>query len=120
MSSRCASPATFLRTWLNQVSLSRRDITLAPELYGGSYPACGQGDPDPTRWFPAVDDCVVDPDAGSCGRAACPDAAAFYLHILQKHWPRGRGFDGNYCADGRMDFDETGVDRGGVCDLIGA
>jgi hypothetical protein len=38
---------------------------------------------------------------------------------LEKHWPRGRGFDGNWCDDGRMDFDETGVDRGGVCDLIG-
>lgn len=120
MSSRCASSPTFLRTWLNQVSLSRRDITLAPDLYDGAYPSCAKGDPDPTRWFPTVDDCVTDPDASGCGQAACPDAAGFYQHILEKHWPRGRGFDGNYCDDGRMDFDETGVDRGGVCDLIGA
>jgi len=119
MSSRCASAATFLRTWLNQVSLSRRDISLASDLYGGAYPACGRGDPDPTRWFPSVDDCTIDPDASSCGEATCPDLAAFYAHILARHWPRGRGFDGNYCDDGRMDFDETGVDRGGVCDLIG-
>ncbi len=119
MSSRCASAATFLRAWLNQVSLSRRDISLAPDLYGGAYPACGRGNPDPTRWFPSVDDCTVDPDASSCGQATCPDAGAFYQHILARHWPRGRSFDGNYCDDGRMDFDETGVDRGGVCDLIG-
>ena len=119
MSPRCASLAMFLRTWLVQVFLSRRDITLAPDLYGGSYPACGRGDPDPTRWFPDVDDCVIDPDASSCGQATCSDAQAFYLHILEKHWPRGRGFDGNWCDDGRMDFDETAVDRGGVCDLIG-
>lgn len=119
MSSRCASAPTFLRAWLNQVSLGRRDITLASDLYNGMYPACGRGDPDPTRWFPGVDDCVIDPDASSCGQATCPDAQAFYLHILEKHWPRGRGFDGNWCDDGRMDFDETGVDRGGVCDLIG-
>jgi hypothetical protein len=119
MSSSCASASTFLRTWLNQVSLSRRDITLAPDIYDGAYPACGRGDLDPTRWFPGVDDCVTDPDASTCGRSACPDSAAFYQHILEKHWPRGRGFDGNYCDDGRIDFDETGVDRGGVCDLIG-
>lgn len=119
MSPRCASPATFLHTWLNQVSLSRRDITLTPNLYDAVYPACATGDPDPTRWFPWVDDCVVDPDVSSCGHATCPDAAAFAQHILEKHWPRGRGFDGNDCDDGRMDFDETGVDRGGVCDLIG-
>jgi len=119
MTSRCATAPTFLRTWLVQMSLSRRDIALASDIYDGAYPACGRGDPDPTRWFPGVDDCVVDPDASSCGRATCPDAQAFYLHILEKHWPRGRGFDGNYCDDGRIDFDETGVDRGGVCDLIG-
>jgi hypothetical protein len=119
MAPACARADVFLRTWLNQVSLSRRDITLAPELYGGSYPACGRGDPDPTRWFPAVDDCTTDPDVVTCGQAACPDVAAFYAHILAAHWPRGRAFDGNYCDDGRIDFDETAVDRGGVCDLIG-
>ncbi len=119
MSPSCARGDVVLRAWLNQVSLSRRDIGLAGDLYGGSYPACRRGDPDPTLWFPAVDDCTTDPDVATCGQAACPDSAAFYAHILVNHWPRGRGFDGNYCDDGRMDFDETAVDRGGVCDLIG-
>jgi hypothetical protein len=119
MSSRCARSDTVLRTWLNQVALSRRDITVVSDLYGGNYPACGRGAADPTAWFPQVDDCTTDPDAPTCGRATCPDQAAFYMHILSSHWSRGKAFDGNYCDDGRMDFDETGVDRGGVCDLIG-
>jgi hypothetical protein len=91
----------------------------APNLYDRSYPACGQGDPDPTRWFPSVEDCTTDPDFGACGAATCPDRDAFYTHLLARHWRRGEPFNGNHCSDGRMDRNETGVDTGGVCDLIG-
>ena len=85
----------------------------------GTYPACGRGAADPTSWFPFPDDCTTDPDATTCGASTCADRDAFYSHLLSAHWARGRPFNGNYCADGRMDFDETGVDTGGRCDLIG-
>ena len=118
-SDRCARPASYLATWMIQLYLAMRDLGDLADLYGSNYPACGQGDPDPTRWFPWVDDCTADPDAPACGQAGCPDPEAFYAHVLAKHWPRGRAYNANYCNDGRMDFDETGVDSGGVCDLIG-
>jgi hypothetical protein len=44
---------------------------------------------------------------------------AFYTHLLARHWRRGEPYNGNHCSDGRIDRDETGIDTGGVCDVIG-
>jgi len=102
-----------------QLYFGLRDVNGFGDIATGTFPACGHGGPDPTRWFPFVDDCTTDPDASSCGMQACPDRNAFNEHVLSVHWPRGHAFNGNYCADGRMDFDETGVDTGGRCDRLG-
>jgi hypothetical protein len=35
--------------------------------------------------------------------------------VIAAHYPRTVQFVGNHCRDGRQDFGETGVDRGGPC-----
>jgi hypothetical protein len=117
----CDQDASLMFTWLVQVYFGLRDVMQTPDLYDydRAYPACGQGDPDATRWFPYPADCTTDPDFTACGAAACANRDAFYTHLLAHHWKRGAPFNGNQCSDGRMDRDETGVDTGGVCDLIG-
>lgn len=119
MSPGCDGSFSILRNWMIQLYFAQRDVGNLPDLYNRAYPTCGNGDLVPTSWFPGYDDCTRDPDAPSCGQAACPDIQAYWRHILTKHWHRGRPFNGNYCADGRLDFDETSVDSGGVCDVIG-
>jgi hypothetical protein len=119
MSETCARVGTFLSTFVLQLYYGLRDVMATDDLYrDGSYPACGQGSPEPTDWFPSNDDCTSDPDAPSCGAASCLDREAFHQHILSRHWRRGRPFNGNHCSDGRMDRDETGIDTGGICDGI--
>jgi hypothetical protein len=39
--------------------------------------------------------------------------------MLARHWRRGEPYNGNHCSNRRMDRGETGVDTGGVCDLLG-
>ena len=104
-------------TFLIQAYFAMRD--LARVTTPRDYPACGRGDPDPRQWFPGPEDCTTDPDAPACGLTNCPDEGEFFAHIVSAHWPRTAPYNGNYCADGRMDYDETGIDSGGVCDLIG-
>jgi hypothetical protein len=118
-SATCGQAASFVFAWTVQLYFGLRDVMQAEDLYQRDFPACGQGDPDPTRWFPYVEDCTVDPDFAACGASTCPDRDAFYTHMLARHWRRGVPFNGNHCSNGRMDRDETGVDTGGVCDLIG-
>jgi hypothetical protein len=60
----------------------------------------------------------VDPDASSCGHANC-DESAFAAHVLTSHWPNPPGLIGNHCRNGRLDYDETASDTGGVCDALG-
>jgi hypothetical protein len=117
MSERCRRPELVLETFLIQAFFAMRDLAGVPTPR--DYPACGRGDPDPRQWFPGPEDCTVDPDAPACGMTNCPNQAEYFAHILSAHWPRTAPYNGNYCADGRMDYDETGVDSGGVCDLIG-
>jgi hypothetical protein len=117
LNDRCRRPETLLGTFLLQVYLVMRDLNGA--VTPRDYPACGRADRDPQQWFPATNDCTVDPDAPACGQQSCPDPMAFYEHVLREHWPRSAPYNGNYCADGRQDFDETDIDSGGVCDLIG-
>jgi len=119
VSAACDQDASLIFTWLAQLYFGLRDVMQASDLYDRSYPACGQGDPDPTRWFPYATDCTTDPDFMACGAATCANRDAFYTHLLTHHWRRGVPFNGNHCSDGRMDRDETGIDTGGVCDLIG-
>jgi hypothetical protein len=119
MSGACTQGSGLLRPWLIQLYFGLRDVMGVANAYANGYPACRRGTADPTRWFPYVDDCTADPDATGCGDAACPDSDAFYAHMLQAHWVKGRPYNGNYCSDGRMDYDETAVDSGGHCDLIG-
>jgi hypothetical protein len=114
---RCRRPNVVMGSFLVQAFFAMRDI--AGVTTPRDYPACGRGDPDPRQWFPGPDDCTTDPDAPACGLTSCPDQAAFFAHVLAAHWPRAAPYNGNYCADGQMDYDETGVDSGGVCDLIG-
>jgi hypothetical protein len=115
----CDEDASLTFTWLVQLYFGLRDVMQAPDLYDRTYPACGQGDPDATRWFPYPTDCMTDPDFMACDAATCGDRDAFYTHLLTNHWKRGAPFNGNHCSNGRMDRDETGIDTGGVCDLIG-
>jgi hypothetical protein len=119
VSPACDSDASLIFTWMVQLHFGLRDVMQAPDLYDRDYPACGQGDPDSASWFPSVEDCTSDPDFTACGAATCPNRDAFYTHQLARHWRRGAPFNGNHCSDGRMDRDETGIDAGGVCDLIG-
>lgn len=118
LTDRCMRPDALLATFLIQAFFGMRDI--AGVTNPRDYPACGHGNSDPRLWFPRVDDCTYDPDAPACGQSSCPDSLAFFQHVLSAHWPRTVPYNGNYCADGRMDYDETGVDSGGICDLIGA
>lgn len=115
----CARSVVFMYAWLAQLYFGLRDVAGFTDVQTDPLPPCGQGGPDPTRWFPFVSDCTNDPDTSACGVSSCPDSDAFFSHVLSVHWKRGRAFNGNYCADGKMDYDETGVDTGGRCDLIG-
>ena len=115
----CNLDTSFIFTGIVQLFFGLRDVMQAPDIYDRDYPACGQGDADTTRWFPYAEDCTTDPDYVGCGAASCTDRNGFYTHLLSRHWRRGEPFNGNHCSDGRMDRDETGIDTGGACDLIG-
>jgi len=119
LSPRCLQETAFLSTFMIQLWVGLHDVTRFTGLYDQGYPGCGMGQPDPGLWFPETGDCTRDPDVSTCGRGACPDLDTFYTHILSAHWPRGRAYSGNHCSDGRMDFDETAIDEGGLCDVIG-
>lgn len=118
-SASCASSDRFMRHFLIQSYFALRDVMSFDDLYPNRYPACGSGDPNPERWFPRLDDCAVDPDASSCGDAQCVSGEAFLTHIFDAHWPADRAVVGNHCRNLRQDFDETGIDQGGVCDRLG-
>lgn len=89
--------------------------TLSPfdDLYDGTYPACGAGDPDSSRWFPDPGACFMDPDWTQCGAAGCE--MDFKQHMFERHWVRDLVTSANHCNNGVMDFGESGVDSGGNC-----
>ncbi|HEX6277178.1 MAG TPA: hypothetical protein VFZ53_29255 [Polyangiaceae bacterium] len=114
----CNNYHTLVRHWMFQVGVARRDANGFSNVYD-YYPHCGQADADPKRWFPDPNDCSVDPDAPTCDDNHCEGSDdEFVAHVLQAHWP-GPSFVGNRCDNGQEDFDETGVDQGGVCDELG-
>jgi hypothetical protein len=119
LADRCQRPSTFFSAWIVQLFFGLRDVGGLPALYQSNYPACGRADPDPTRWFPSPDDCTTDPDSPSCGASVCPDIDAYHSHVMSTHWRRGQRVNGNHCSDGRMDYDETGIDSGGICASLG-
>jgi hypothetical protein len=124
----CIEPVRLFQHLMVQSYFARRDVAYLTDIYADprqvydhNYPGCGQADPDPTRWFPEVADCARDPDWIDCGNTACRggDQSAYYRHLFEAHWGKGRGLIGNHCQNGRADYDETSIDAGGVCDLLG-
>lgn len=90
-----------------------------------SWPACNNGDQNPLLWFPSVDYCEWDPDwidcndiqsAGLCKHASeSLENMSWYEHLIRAHYPQQISFNGNSCADKRMDWGETAIDFGGSC-----
>jgi len=119
LSSSCATTGSFLRWhFMTQSYFAMRDVTEFADLYGNSYPECKRGSSATHDWFPLPSDCARDPDASSCGESNCSEDA-FAAHIFAAHWPNDTGLIGNHCRNRRMDFDETLLDAGGVCDRLG-
>jgi hypothetical protein len=120
LSQRCIDETAFLSTFMIQLFDGVHDIYRLDDIYySNGYASCGRGDADPSVWFPDPKDCTRDPDAPTCGQAFCPSYDEYYTHILKAHWPRGRVYIGNHCRDGQRDYDETSVDQGGTCAVIG-
>lgn len=118
----CDGQDSLLRHWMFQVAVALRDANDFNDLWDHNYPPCGEYDRrDPAEWWPNPDECSVDPDAPTCGENRCEGTNDdFAGHVLTAHWPRGRPFVGNHCANKRQDFDETDVDSGGrACSLLG-
>ena len=118
LSTSCVARDGVLWHFLYQSYFAMRDVVGFEDLYAQAYPACGQGAADRKRWFPRPSDCLLDPDAASCGGRGC-DQLSFAAHVLTTHWPSQPGLIGNHCRNGRADYDETAVDSGGVCDALG-
>lgn len=92
------------------------------DIYSNNqYPSCGNGDPNPIKWFPSADHCACDPDYVDCKvpcDASCNNGNNNYVnHILTIHFNPilKQKFIGNYCRDGFKDWDETCADTGGSC-----
>lgn len=126
-----------IHEWLHNLDWALYEINHVPDQYQfvgpdwaawqhGTWPACGQGNPDPLAWFPSADLCEWDPDwqdcnntasAGVCLHAGEVDGGiSWYEHVLSVHYPRTLNYLGNYCRDGVQDFGESGVDSGWPCE----
>jgi hypothetical protein len=112
---QCANDEVFLHEWLHQVDWALEHVMRVDDMYDDYYPACGEADPDPRRWFPNADLCTSDPDWIGCGRTNCPSTARWLAHMMQAHYDPHREYLGNHCRDGRRDYGETSVDSGGRC-----
>jgi len=120
LTTECNETDTLLRHWMFQVTVALRDVNGFNDFYDRDYVPCGESREDPARWWPNPDECSRDPDAPTCGDDRCEGTDNDYVgHVLTDHWPRGREFVGNHCRNGRADFDETDVDVGGVCEVLG-
>jgi hypothetical protein len=116
LSANCDDPTGILGHFFIQTGFALRDVNDFPDPYDGDYPACGNASRDPSEWFPSADECSRDPDSPTCGQR-CQFDDAFASHVLRAHFPAS--FIGNHCRNGVMDWDETDVDAGGVCDRVG-
>lgn len=116
LSENCISDADLLWHLHTQTRFGLRDVNAFADAYDNRYPACGRAAADPASWFPRAEDCATDPDSPTCGER-CGFGDEYASHVLRAHFPAS--FVGNHCANRRMDWDETGVDTGGVCDRLG-
>lgn len=116
LSANCDDPTNILGHLHIQTRFALRDVNDFADVYDGDYPACGNSERDPSEWFPSADECGQDPDASTCGER-CQFGDEFASHVLRAHFPAS--FIGNHCRNGVMDWDETDVDAGGVCDRVG-
>lgn len=110
----CAEQPVLTHEWLHQVHFAYQNLSGFDDLYDGSYPACGLGDPDPLEWFPDSHECGVDPDYVGCG-GSCGTNDEVNAHILGEHWDPEVEFVANHCTNGIQDFGETAIDFGGPC-----
>ena len=111
----CSQQLVFTHEWLHQVDYAVHVLSGFNSIYpGNSFPACGAGDPDPTKWFPDTHAWASDPDANYCGQAH-PGDDTINAHVLGAHWKAGRVLIGNHCTDNVQNFDETQVDLASDC-----
>lgn len=114
---QCATHDIYTHEWLHQLHYAVHGLSAFEDAYGGAYPACGLGEPEPRGWFPDTHDCGKDPDLPTCGAASCGTSDAVNEHVLRAHWPP-RGLSRlvtNHCRDGLLNHGETGVDDGVDC-----
>jgi hypothetical protein len=111
----CAVQNVITHEWLHQVSFAYHRVSGFDDLYDGAFPGCGQGDPDPKKWFPDSHECNLDPDFESCGQSTCGSNDLVNSHILSVHWDPAFRFFGNHCKNGVQDFEETAIDIGPNC-----
>ncbi len=89
----------------------------------GPFPPCGQGARDTFAWYPSSHSTGQDPDSPWCGGAPIlePGARGATAHQLLGHFDPSlahyplRKLTGNHCDDGKQDWGETGIDKGGNC-----
>lgn len=110
----CAEQPVLTHEWLHQVHFAYQNLSGFDDLYRGSYPACGLGDPDAHKWFPDSHECGVDPDYDGCG-ASCGTNDDVNSHILREHWDPDVVFIANHCTNGIQDYGESAIDFGGPC-----
>jgi hypothetical protein len=113
----CGKHGVFEIEWFHQLYFAVHSLSGFHDLYPKTFPACGQGDPDPLRWFPDPDPNITkDPDSPFCGQDGSTVANDPAIeHVLETHWPAMRSFVANHCRDGVKDYGETGLDSGGNC-----
>lgn len=121
----CFSKATLMHEFLHQLGwalhflVNITDIYFIEDISGISghheYPDCDKGDSDHHLWFPDTYDCITDPCSYYCGMPECVDGNIWHEHVLSEHYNPSTKLIGNYCRNGKQDFDETGVDCGGKC-----
>lgn len=121
----CSHAGNYMHEWLNAMDGTLEKISHVEDIYKGTYPPCGGGDPNGYKWFPlASRDNEVDPDYKACGNPKYCDSMGWdnqrcnlewHKHILKKHYNPLTDLIGNYCRNGAKDFGETGTDCGVAC-----
>jgi hypothetical protein len=111
----CGVHGSYEIEWMHQVHFALDNLNGYHDLYGTSFPPCGQGDANPRLWFPDPDPNIRrDPDSPICGTTNPISNDQAMQHVLSTHWP-GQSFVANHCRDGVKDYGESGVDSGGNC-----
>ncbi len=121
----CANKGNYMHEWLNLMDWVLFNVSGISDIYKDGYPSCGQGNQDTYLWFPSASyNSTKDPDFEACGQnwgnyceSVKPEDCnlIWHKHILTEHYNTGTNLIGNYCRNGKQDFDETGIDCGGKC-----